>query len=206
MALATALGMVLRRPLVALLFDYGKFGQPAVDMTAETLLFLLLGLVAESMIVVLARGFYAGHDTRTPVASAVLAVVINVALGFALVGPLGLAGLGIALAAGAWAEAAVLLILLDRRYAAVRLIEVVRVLVQCALAGAAAAVAAFAVLELLGSRLGAEPGKVGLIVELLVAGGLGCLVYAAAAALLRISELSALTRMAGGLVARSPRP
>ena len=52
----------------------------------------LVGLAAHALIAVLARAFYARQDTRTPVAAAILAVVVNTTLAVVLVGPLGLPG------------------------------------------------------------------------------------------------------------------
>ena len=68
---------------------FGGFDRAVIELTADTLRAFLIGLVAHALIAVLARAFYALHDTRTPVAVAVLAVVINTTLAVALVEPLG---------------------------------------------------------------------------------------------------------------------
>ena len=73
----TLVGMVQRRQVVAVLFG-GGFDASSVSLTSDTLLFFLIGLPAHAMIVVLARAFYSGQDTRTPVIAAILAVVVNV--------------------------------------------------------------------------------------------------------------------------------
>ena len=52
----TLVGMVERRQIVALLFS-GGFDARGVSLTADTLLFFLIGLTAHSLIVVLARAF-----------------------------------------------------------------------------------------------------------------------------------------------------
>ena len=78
------------------------------------------------MIVVLARAFYADKDTRTPVVAAILSVVVNVAVSLALVGSLGLAGLALGIAAGAWFEASLLAVLLWRRTPALQGSGIVR--------------------------------------------------------------------------------
>src|SRR5258706_11911523 len=110
-----ALGMALRVQIVELLLGYGRFNTAAVQLTADTLLLFLFGLAAHGSIGILARAFYARQDTRTPVAAAILAVVINTTLGVALVGRLGLPALGLAIATAAWVEASVLLVVLWRR-------------------------------------------------------------------------------------------
>ena len=82
-----ALGMVLRREIVDLLFQYANFDEAAVQMTAAVLFVLLIGLTAHSMIAVLARTFYAEQDTLTPVIAAISAVVVNVTVAYLAVGP-----------------------------------------------------------------------------------------------------------------------
>ena len=88
---------------VALLFR--RFDQAAIELTAVTLQAFLVGLVAHALIAVLARAFYALQDTRTPVAVAIMAVVINTTLAIQLVEPYGLPGMALAIALAAWLEA-----------------------------------------------------------------------------------------------------
>ncbi|MFI5291680.1 MAG: murein biosynthesis integral membrane protein MurJ [Candidatus Limnocylindrales bacterium] len=126
MLFLTAMTIVLREQVVTLLFDYGNFNARAVDLTAQTLLFFGLGLAGHAMIVVLARSFYADKDTRTPVMAAILSVVVNVTISVALVGSLGLAGLALGIAAGAWFEATLLAALLWRRTPTLRGSGIVR--------------------------------------------------------------------------------
>ena len=110
----TGISIVLREELVQLLFGYGKFDQAAIDLTAATFAAFLVGLTAHALIAVLARAFYARHDTRTPVAAAIVAVVVNTTLGIVFAGPLGLPGLGLAIAIAAWIETILLVVLLKR--------------------------------------------------------------------------------------------
>ena len=110
----TIVGMVERRQVVAVLFG-GGFDARGISLTADTLLFFFIGLPAHAMIVVLARAFYSGQDTRTPVIAAILAVVVNVVVSVATVGSLGLSGLALGIAVGAWFEAILLAVLLWQR-------------------------------------------------------------------------------------------
>jgi putative peptidoglycan lipid II flippase len=202
----TGLGMVLRLPIVTLLFDYGKFGPEAVELTATTLLFFLIGLAAHSLIAVLARAFYAGRDTATPVAAAILAVVVNVGFSIVLVGPLGLSGLALAIAIGAWIEAIVLLVILQRRYPSLDLGSIGGAFVEAAAGAAAASVAALATVELLQGPLGLESGKLGQLVTLVVAGAAGGLVYLGVSVALRIPELPTIVAVMTDLFRRPRRP
>lgn len=93
---ATVALVVLAQPLVATLFQYGKFGANDVAMTARSLIAFAVGLPAFVLIKILAPGFYARQDMKTPVRIGVIAVVINIAFSAVLVWPLGHVGLALA--------------------------------------------------------------------------------------------------------------
>jgi putative peptidoglycan lipid II flippase len=189
MLFLTAVAIVLREQVVTLLFEYGRFDQRAIDLTASTLLLFLLGLAGHALIVVLARAFYAGQDTRTPVIAAILSVGVNVAISVGTVGTLGLSGLALGIAVGAWVEAGLLTILLQRRTPGLRLDPLVRALGEFALGAALAGLAAAAVLR--GSELlvGVDPGKVAVALQVAAAGLAAAAVYLVYSRLLRVPEL-----------------
>jgi putative peptidoglycan lipid II flippase len=108
-----SLGLVLiREPLVALLFEHGEFDAAATAVTASALLFYCIGLWAQAGVEVLSRGFYALSDTATPVKAAVFAMVINLVLSPILGDLMGFEGLALALSLAAIAEAVLLYLLL----------------------------------------------------------------------------------------------
>jgi putative peptidoglycan lipid II flippase len=201
----TALGMVVRFPLVEVLFGYGQFDARAVALTADALFYFLLGLAAHSLIAILARAFYAGRDTRTPVAAAILAVAINVTLAFALVDPMGIGGLALAIAFGAWAEALVLLEILRRRYPAFDIPAIVRAFLEATGASVLAGIAALATLWAL-QAIAPTPGKLIYLIELVVPSVVGGLAFLAAAVALRIPELPTIVEVVSDLLHRPPRP
>ena len=106
--------ILLREPLVALLFERGLFDSFSTRATSWALLFYSVGLFAHAMIEVLTRGFYALHDTRTPVGLAAASVLVNVVLSLALMRPLGHGGLALSLSVATILEAVVLFSLLHR--------------------------------------------------------------------------------------------
>ncbi len=77
---------VLGRPLVALAFERGAFSAGSTEGVAWALACFAVGLVGHGAIEILARAFYALHDTWTPALMAVGAVAVNVALGLTLPG------------------------------------------------------------------------------------------------------------------------
>ena len=115
-ALPAALGLaLLAGPILATLFGYGAFGERDVAMSARALAAYALGLPAYVLVKVLAPGYYARQDTRTPVRIAVLAMGANVLLNLLLVVPLAHAGLALASALSAWLNAGLLYRGLRRR-------------------------------------------------------------------------------------------
>jgi putative peptidoglycan lipid II flippase len=201
----TGVAIVLRTQLVTLLFGYGRFDQAAIALTADTLLCFMLGLAAHSVIAVLARAFYAGQDTRTPVAAAILAVAINSSLAFVLVGPMGLSGLALAIAIAAWIEAIVLFVILDRRHAELDLVPVLRMTVAATLASVAAAAVTLGVNSGLVAILGGDPARPVLLLQAGLAAAAGGLAYLALAAALRIRELPTIVAVMTDLLRRRAR-
>jgi putative peptidoglycan lipid II flippase len=206
----TTLGMVLRVHVVELLLGYGRFEEAAVQLTADTLLLFLIGLTAHSAIAVLARAFYARHDTRTPMVAAVLAVAINCVVAIALVGSLGLPAIGLAIAVAAWSEAIVLLVWLKRREPALDLAGLASVVIRCLIAAVAAAAVAYLVLQVVApvAPVAADPdaaGKVQVFVQALLATLAGGAAYLALTAVLRIRELNTMVSIIVDLVRRRGR-
>ena len=97
---------LMARPVIALLYEHGRFGSHDTAQTAGALLMYCLGLSAFAAVGVLTRAFYALGETRTPVRSSFVAVAVNLALNLLFVGPLRFLGLehrGLALATSATA-------------------------------------------------------------------------------------------------------
>ena len=111
---ATLALAVLAEPLLATLFQYGAFGAEDRTMAAASLRAYTLGLGAFMLVKVLAPGFYAREDMRTPVRVGIIAMVSNMALNVAFVFPLmtmfnmGHVGLALATSVSAWLNAGLL--------------------------------------------------------------------------------------------------
>jgi putative peptidoglycan lipid II flippase len=107
--------LVFNVPLVATLFHYGAFKDSDVSQVALALAGYGAGLVGLVAIKVLAPGFYASQDMRTPVRIAVVVLVITQLMNIALVPWLKHAGLALSIGLGALINAAWLLLGLIRR-------------------------------------------------------------------------------------------
>jgi putative peptidoglycan lipid II flippase len=201
----TGIAIVLRHEIVDVLFGYSRFDRGALDLIAATLVAFLVGLTAHALIAILARAFYARHDTRTPVAAAILAVVLNSSLAAILAGPLGLPGLGLAIALAAWVEAIVLLVLLRRSLPELAFRPMLSLGVRSLIVTGAGALAAAGVEAGLTLAMGADPGRSALIVRSLAVGFVWLLTSAAVSVLLRIGELTSIIGLMSDLLRRPRR-
>jgi putative peptidoglycan lipid II flippase len=107
--------LVFSQPLVATLYHYGAFTARDVAMTTHALMGYGLGLIGLVAIKVLAPGFYASQDVRTPVKIAVVVLALTQLLNLALVPVFAHAGLALAIGLGALINAGWLLAGLLRR-------------------------------------------------------------------------------------------
>lgn len=109
--------IVLRIPLVRLVFGAARFDWQATVLTGKTLALFSVSLFAQSIVQLLARGFYALYDSKTPVVIGIISVFVNTALSIVFIQFLGLPvwGLAISTSIASIINALLLLFFLDRR-------------------------------------------------------------------------------------------
>lgn len=111
-----AIGLImLAGPLLTSLFNYGKFNQFDVLMSRQSLIAYSVGVPFMMLVKVLASGFYARQDIKTPVKIAVLALLVNIVMNFVLISSLKHAGLALASSLAALTNCGLLLFVLVRR-------------------------------------------------------------------------------------------
>ena len=109
LALPAAVALwVLAIPLIATLYQYGRFGVDDVVQTRLALLGYCIGLPGFILVKILAPGFYARQKMRTPVKIAFVTVLVSQTLAVLLMFPLGHAGLTLAISLGACLNATLL--------------------------------------------------------------------------------------------------
>ena len=99
---------VLALPLIAALFNYGRFGAADAWMTRQALVAYSVGLVGMILVKILAPGFYARQNVATPVKIGLLTLLATQAMNLAFIGPLKHAGLALAIGLGACLNAGLL--------------------------------------------------------------------------------------------------
>jgi putative peptidoglycan lipid II flippase len=105
---AAAALALLAVPLITTLFHYGEFSVHDVLMTRNALIAYSVGLLGLILVKVLAPGFYARQNIKTPVKIAFIALIATQAMNLAFVWPLQHAGLALAIGLGACLNAGLL--------------------------------------------------------------------------------------------------
>ncbi len=106
--------IVLAWPIIHVLFEHGAFGPEDALKTSWALAAYAAGLPAYVLIKVLAPGFFAREDTKTPVKVALVCLAANLVLVVTLMWPLAHVGIALATALSAWLNAGLLAWLLRR--------------------------------------------------------------------------------------------
>lgn len=89
---------VLREPILRVLFMRGEFGMHEVTMSSASLLASTSGLLSLMLIKVLAPGYYARQDTKTPVRIGIISMIANMGFNLAFIYPLDYVGLALSTA------------------------------------------------------------------------------------------------------------
>jgi len=105
---ATVALIVCGVPIAAALFQHGQFTPADTLLTAQALAAFSVGLPSYILVKVLTPGFYARHDTRTPVRYATWSMVVNLGLNLLLIPSIGHVGPPLATAAASTVNVAFL--------------------------------------------------------------------------------------------------
>jgi len=126
--------IILRIPILNLIFQQGAFTYHSTIMSAQALLCYSFSIWAYGGINVLSRAFYALNDVKTPFFTAIVAVVVNCLLGIILMYPLRHAGLALANSCAAIINVALLTLFFHRKTAGLHWRELISSLLKVALA------------------------------------------------------------------------
>ena len=184
---ASILILILRAQIVRLILGYGKFDWEDTVMTIQTLSFFVLSLFAQGIIPLLARSFYAKHNTKTPVIVSLLSIVINIIGSLLLTPSFGVAGLALAFSIASIFNASVLWLVLriqigdldDERI----LHNVSKISIGAMIAGWLAYGALYAVAHYVDTRTVS-----GLLIQALISAGVFCSAYVLYSIVLKVEE------------------
>ncbi len=191
LAIPASIGMILlREPIVALMLQYGKFTEASTQLISWALLWYSAGLVGHCVVEILARAFYAMHDTKTPVLVGAVAMGLNVGFSvlfsrwFSQMGWMPLGGLALANSLATGLEAVSLLILMRRRLGGLEGQRVLKGTSQAVLATVAMVLVVWGWMGLTNSRQAWLVGGGGVVI--------GCLVYGLGVMGLKVPEVKSI--------------
>jgi putative peptidoglycan lipid II flippase len=115
---ATFALIVLRVPIISVLFQRGAFDIQSTLLTAQALLCYAVGLWAFSVIRVIVSAFYSLQDAKTPMIAGIVAFIVNGICSIALMYPLKHSGLALATSIATAVNVVILSIVLKRKIGA----------------------------------------------------------------------------------------
>ena len=110
-----ATSLLKHEPITTTLFHYGKFDEQSVIMTGRALVAYGIGLIGLILVKILAPGFYARQDIRTPVKIAVGVLIATQLMNLLFIPAFAHAGLALSIGLGACLNASFLFLGLRRR-------------------------------------------------------------------------------------------
>lgn len=189
-----AIGLwLLAVPVIAVVYQHGRFDHDMVQATALALVAFTVGLPAVSGLRVAGQAFFAIKDTKTPVACGMIGLAVNAALAPWLAMRMGVEGLALAVSISAWLQLTAQLILLRRRIGPLGLWHILRGFVGNLLACLPMVGAVLLIVRTFGSW--SDGTTLANMLVLLVAVGAGAASYLAAQAGLGADELTAVKRI-----------
>jgi len=188
---AAAILIVLRIPVVRLVFGASQFDWSDTVLTGRTLAMFSFGLVAQSIVLLLVRGFYALKDVRTPVIVSISSVLINVVFSylFVRVFHMDVWSLGLAYAIAMNFSMLALLYFLDRESGGFSKSALIRPALKMLFAATVAAIALYLPIKSLDQLVFDTTKTVNLIILTGIAASFGLSVYLLMVYLLKVKEL-----------------
>lgn len=196
--------VVLRVPIIQLLFEHQAFDAYATQRTALAFLCYAPQLPFIPVDNLLIFAFYARKNTITPVVVGVISVGVYLVVALSLIGPLGMAGLALANAAQNSSHAVILFILLVRAMGSLSGHGLGTTVVKCVAGSGVMAVTLLALAPWLEANLNTST-ILGQAVYVGLATAVGLAVYAGVIALLRVEEVISLRRIVWRRAAQSGR-
>jgi putative peptidoglycan lipid II flippase len=185
-AFPATVGLILvREPLINLLFEHGRFTAQDTTLTASIVVCYTIGLAGFFMQQICAKAYYSTQDSRKPMRTTLLAVVLNFILNLILIWPLGAAGLALATSLCSYLQVTILLKGLADKLGRKIFDGVAAELAKTIVITLAMFVITFFILNLTHS--------LPQVVQLLAAVFVAALLYLAGAVLLKVEMLSLIT-------------
>lgn len=186
---ASILFLLLRAQIVRVVLGSGAFDWEATVLTADTLAFFTLSLIAQAVLPLLTRVYYATKDTLTPFVVGLVAVLMNIGFALWLKDILGVRGLALAFSIASWVNVILLWVTLRIKLVSLGELRILRSFYKMAAAGLVMAVVVQALKFPLAWLLPTEK-FFGIFLQGFIAGIIGLCFYATLGILLKSEEIT----------------
>jgi putative peptidoglycan lipid II flippase len=193
----SALILVLRIPIVRLIYGADKFDWPATVLTGRTLAFLAISIFAQALIVLFYRGFYALHNSVIPFVISAISTVLLIIFSFIFVVSynLGIESIAVAFSLARFFELLVLFYFLDKKTGGFNKKEILISLTKYFVATVSTAFALYIPIKLLDQLVFDTTRTVNLIILTGISSFAGLVLYLFLTWLLDINEARAYILM-----------
>jgi len=182
--------VILREPLISVLYLRGKFSLRDVSLVSEALVFYSPTMIAYGVRDVLNRAFYSAKDTKTPMVYSVVGVVINVILSIILYRYMSVPGLTLSSSISSVVITLMLLFKMNKKFKGIDFSSMLRTLVKISIASVTMGVVVYIIKKIF--IINATSAFIINSIILLVCTTVGCIMYFAITFLLRIEECTYL--------------
>ncbi|MBD3311507.1 MAG: murein biosynthesis integral membrane protein MurJ [Candidatus Magasanikbacteria bacterium] len=184
--------MLLRAQIVRIVLGTGQFDWQDTILTMNTLAFFALSLFAQCIIPLLARGFYALHDTWTPFFIGIISAIVNIVLGVLLKQYLGVVGLAFALSISMIIQLVLLWVLLRIKIGGLNELSILQSIYKISIAAIVMAL----VIQLIKPPLADMVNMTkfwGILIQGMISGAIGTLIYLSICYILKLKEIKLLS-------------
>ena len=193
--------VVLRKPIVSILFERGRFDAASIELTAGPLMFFSIGLIFFSMIKIMVPAFYALEKMKLPVLVSLADMTVNITLAFILSQYMGNAGVALAVSCGAAVNFSILLFIFTRRYGGLNVTSILSSLSRIAVAALVMGAGCYYLNSFVGlDMMGNGMMKIALTLAVILA---GVVLFLGSCVVLRVKEIKELLDMFRRKPARS---
>jgi putative peptidoglycan lipid II flippase len=197
--------LILRAQIVRVVVGAGAFDWAATISTADTLAFFALTFIPQALIFLLARAFYALHDTVTPLMTGAVSALVGLLAAFALRDSFGVTALAMAYSLAALINVTLMWVILRQRMGSLAESQLLVTIYKLSAAGLVATVV-MQILKPVAISIISLDTFIGVLTQGLFAGGLGLLAYVGVCSLLKVKDQKLMTDTLKRKVLRRIRP
>lgn len=190
---AAALLFLFSNQIIRLILGSGKFNIFDTSRAADTLAAFSLAIIFEAVLSLVIRAFFAEKNTRLPMYASILSMIVAIFSGYLFSRYLGVPGLALGIAFGNIVSVVYLLYFFNKRFIKIDFAKLGHFSGKVLFATLISAATSYLLIHLTGDILNLRR-FVGVLLQTIIAGGLGVLVFILISGWLKIEELSLVSK------------